>query len=133
MSITSFQVGAMYSFNTVAPAIIGSTYKNLTLIGQTTYDIASVMDQIEIKHRQIFPLLPSGTPDNYTLYDYLVFKDSVNNKYVFGIPWIDSNTIIQSNAGTLTLTLPNANNRDIKNLSDIMNLGGYKNYTIDLK
>lgn len=132
MSGFQFNVGNTYSFSTLAPAILGETYSTVQLVGEMDFKRAMKEQDVQAKHRQIFPLLPPGTPDDPRQYTYLVFRDLQDRETVLGYPWIDQNTIVVATSQTLNLTIPNMTQQQAQNVSDALRLMGIRTFTLTL-
>jgi hypothetical protein len=127
---TTFEVGTTYSFDTLAPGILGASFKNVRLLGKNRYEVARVFGRIDQMHRQVYPELPPGIPDDPKEYLYLLFIDSQGAKILLGEPWIDASSVVTSGALTLTITVPNANSQDITTISRSLTLMGYQGFSV---
>ena len=58
----NLQIGSVYTFNTKAPAILGSQVKNARLEFSCNYEVAMKFENVDAKYRAIYPSLPIGTP-----------------------------------------------------------------------
>ena len=62
MPAATFEIGKTFTFNTRAPSVLGSIIKNAKLTSILDYDDAIKLDNIDLKFRTIYPLLPANTP-----------------------------------------------------------------------
>ena len=129
----NFQIGNTYNFNTRAPAVLGSLFKNATILGIVDYNTASTYINIDVMQRTIYPLLPQGTPDNPKKYTYLLIQAESGQKTVLAYQWIDENTIAEVSSATIIVTLPNVNATDAERIRDSLALLGFTGFTIDVQ
>ena len=125
-----FQVKSVYTFNTIAPGILPSTVKNAKLSAILDYDTALLYENINQKFRQIYPLLPPGTPDRPDSAMYYLFVTESGEKVVYADIWIDSGSVIAVSSINFQVTFLNANTEDMNRVRDMLNAMGYTNYNI---
>lgn len=126
-----FNVGSVYSFNTMAPAILTGSYRNVKILGILDYSMAWSYINIDIMQKSVYPLLPVGTPDNPRDYLYVLFMTEGNVKTVLAIPWIDVNSIVETKSVDLYIQIRKANLEDIVKIRDTLRLIGYSDMTIN--
>lgn len=122
-------VGEVCNFE-VYPSAVLTNFKAVTILGIVKADIASSFIDIHAMHRMVFPYLPVGTPNDPTAYDYVIFKTSADVKTVLGIPWIKADTIVAVEEATAVVKIHNITTADFRNISDILLVNGYSNFTI---
>ena len=125
-------LNTIYSFNTLAPGLLGASFTNVKLVAETNYVIAKTMNlgNLDLLHAELFPYLPSGTPNNPTAYLYLVFQTPNNTLVLLGAPWIDQTSIASTNLGTLVVTIPNAGSNLIAPITASLSLMGITGFSI---
>jgi hypothetical protein len=121
-----YKLKSSYSFNTHAPAILGASVRNATLIAILDYDVATSFITPNTSHANVFPHLPSGTPNNPQKYTYLLFQTENGNRIVYANVWIDEATIKEKTTSTLTVVIENAVGGDETKIRDLLALSGYK-------
>lgn len=126
----NFVIGNAYTFNTRAPSLLGAIFENATILGIVDYDIATTFRNIDLDHKRIYPLLPSGTVDNPKKFTYLLIRTESGEKTVLAYEWIDVSSITLVDSVTLTVTIPNANSSDATKVRDALALLGMLNFTI---
>lgn len=126
----NFDIGKVYTFNTVAPALLGTTIKNATLEGVLDFKRAMKHENMVLKFRQIYPALPVGTVDNPAAFTYYLFKSEAGADIVFAEPWIDASSIQLIEAINFQVTVPNASLQDMTRVRDALNALGITGYTI---
>jgi len=127
----NLELGKTYTFNTRAPAILGASIVNAKLIGSIDYDSALAYDNIDLKYRTIYPLLPVGTPDKPTSSVYYRFLTQSGEKIVLADQWIDEATIELVDHINFKVTISQASISDMSRVRDAMLALGYTNFTID--
>jgi len=126
----NFQISKVYSFNTLAPSILGVIVKNAKLLGILSYNAALAYDNIDLKYRTIYPLLPSGTPDAPESCIYYQFKSESGEKIIIADQWIEESTIEVINHINFQVLFTEASIEDISRVRDSLNALGYTNYQI---
>ena len=128
----NFSIGKYYSFNTLAPAILGATFYRAKLIGLVCYDTANTRINVNLMQRTIYPSLPAGTVDNPANYTYLMLETESGEKTVVAYEWIDESSIEEVVSMTATITVPNIAASDATAIRDLLTLNGFKNIKIAL-
>ncbi len=126
----NWQIGSTYSFNSLAPAVLGAAFTNVQLLSIMNYQTATQFSNVAQQAQVIYPLLPQGTPSDPTSYVYLLFKTSTNTNIVLAYTWIDPNSIVVAGGITITVTVNNASNADVTTIRDQLTLLGYTSFNI---
>lgn len=126
----AYNIGYTYTFNTKAPGILQATVKNAKLMAILDYETAKMYDNIDLKFRQIYPVLPAGTPDTPESCIYYRFLSESGEKIILADQWIDETTIDTVNFINFQVTVTNAALSDISRVRDAMTALGYTNYEI---
>lgn len=127
----NFAIGKTYSFNTKAPAILGSTIQNAKLLSIMDYSTAITYDNIDLKYRTIHPLLPLGTPDQPDNCMYYRFLSESSEKIVLADQWIEESTIELIEHVNLKATFNQVSIQDISRIRDLILAAGYTAFTIE--
>lgn len=122
-----FEIGKVYTFNTVAPGILQATVKNAKMMASLDYETAKMYENIDLKFRQIYPVLPSGTPNTPEACVYYRFLTESGEKIIIADIWINESTIDTIEHITIQTTLVNASLQDMNRIRDAMNALGYAN------
>lgn len=125
-----FNLKSVYSFNTLAPSVLGASFKNAKVLGIIDYDIAATIINVELMHRSIYPLLPQGTPDRPHSYTYLLLLTESNVKTVVAYEWIDPASIELVESVNIVVTIPNVKASDANVIRDSLTLCGFTGFTI---
>lgn len=105
-NISNFLPGNHYTFNTKAPAILGTTISAASLVAIADYTTALKYENVAANHARIYPLLPLGTKSDYTKYVYLIFKVGDKTR-AFASEWIDYNSLAEVTETTAVFTISN--------------------------
>lgn len=128
-----FVVNGKYNFEVFPIQILGNDFKNVTVLGIVHPSIAQNFLDIEASHVQIYPYLPEGTPDDARGYEYVMLRTVSGETTVLGLPWINANTIVNVESGTLLVEIVNVTSQDIQRVSDALVVNGYNAFNIKMK
>lgn len=120
-----FALGRTYNIPTYAPAILGATLKRVVLKGILDYDSALAISNVEMLQRQIYPILPAGTPDNPRHYTWYHFKTVNNVSVILADPWIDKANVQTVISKVGTITIPNITDSDLNRIIEEIRGMGY--------
>lgn len=126
----NFQLNKIYTFNTKAPGILGTSIKNAKMIGMVDYHTAMGFENIDLKFRQIYPVLPNGTPDTPESCVYYRFISESGEKIIMADQWIDENSIEVIEHVSFQVKFVNVDLEDISRVRDTLNAMGYTNFEI---
>lgn len=85
-------IGQTVTFDTYAPAIIGSRQVRVTILGVVDYTSVTTF-QPAVRHTEVYSYLPSGSPKKYNEYSYIKVRDNNGNVQFFGVPWVNWDTL----------------------------------------
>ncbi len=126
----NFVIGQTYTFNTLAPAILGANFQNVKLVAILDYNTAMKFNNVAQQNQVILPLLPKGTPTDPSQYVYLLFSTQSNTTVLLAYNWIDPSSIAQSQSISLNITVNNVGTPDITTISNALSLMGYTTFKI---
>lgn len=126
----NLEISKVYTFNTVAPSILGTTIKSAKLVGILDYQSAIAFDNIDLKYRAIYPLLPSGTQDTPELNIYYRFQSESGEKIIMADIWIQESTIEVIEHVNFQILFTDASMNDIPRVKDALNALGYLNFQV---
>lgn len=115
-----FEVGKAYSFSVHPSNIIENVFDQAVCLATYSADIASIFLDLEAIHAQVYPYLPSGTPDSPLEYNYVQFQLPDGSKKILGIPWINIDTITVSDVVMLTIKVRGVTANDINEVRAIL-------------
>lgn len=126
----NFELGKSYTFNTKAPGILGTSIKNAKLIGIVDYDTAITYDNIDLKYRTIYPVLPAGTPDNPRSCIFYRFQSESGERIILADQWIDGGSLEVIDHVNFTVTVTEASIQDMTRVRDALLALGYTRFNI---
>ena len=126
----NFVLGMVYSFNSLAPAILGANFQNVTLKAIMDYDTAMKFSNIALTNKTILPILPAGTPADPTAYQFLRFQTTIGSTIILAYPWIDITSVVVSAGIKINVALNNVGLPDVTKITNALNLMGYTNFQI---
>lgn len=128
--MTNFQVGKTYNFETIAPGILPSSFKNAYLLTETTFETANRQENVDLKYRQIFPVLPPGSLDNPKKHRWFIFKAENGSEVTLCSQWISESSIEEVSAISLDIHIVNVTAADAQRIRALLISAGYKSFTI---
>ena len=126
----NFVLGMVYSFNSLAPAILGANFQNVTLKAIMDYDTAMKFSNIALTNKTILPILPAGTPIDPAVYQFLRFQTTIGTIIILAYPWIDITSIVISVGIKINVAINNVGLPDVIKITNSLNLMGYTNFVI---
>jgi hypothetical protein len=126
-----FELNKVYTFNTLAPGLLGSVIKNAKLTGILDFESAIKYDEILFKYRNIYRILPPGTPDRPELCTYYKFKAENNSTIILADQWIDESTVTLIESLNLKVTITNLSLADVPRIRNALLALGYTEFTIE--
>lgn len=132
MSIINFVLRGVYSFDVFPAALLGTDYKNVTVLA--IMDAATANREIDIQalHAQIYPMLPVGTPNDPYGYDYVKIKTTAGNVTILGIAWINDTTVTLVQSNTITAVIGNVSAVDVLRIRNALIQNGYNNIALSI-
>lgn len=125
-TLEKLAIGTTVSFETYAPEILRTVYKQAVVLAHIDADTARALggSPYEI-HASIFPRLPIGTPKSADEYLFVKLR-LVNGQFDYvGVPWIKPETIVSSKRGRIVITLEDRLPDDIKSAVDALSANGF--------
>lgn len=132
-NVTQFVVNGKYNFEVFPAALLGNDFKNVVVLGIVHPAIAQNFLDIEAMHVQVYPYLPTGTPNDARGYDYIMIRTISGTTTVLGMPWINADTITNVEAGTMVVELVNVTSQDIQRVSDALIANGFNQFNIKMR
>lgn len=120
-----FAIKNLYNFSTYSPTSLGAAFRRCKVVGILDYDTALKYSNVDMLQRQVYPDLPTGTPDKLTRYTYILFAKEDGTKFVLAYPWIIENSIVEVHAVNLSVTIYNTDDSDVAKIRDSLNIMGY--------
>lgn len=129
--MADFRVQKTYTFDTLAPAALGSQFKNAVMLGELSYELAKGRENVDLKYRQIYPALPPGTPDDPTKARYFVFRTESGETTVLCDQWINMESIVEVTGVDFKVSFVQALPEDITRVRTLLTSAGFTNFTIN--
>lgn len=130
----NFTIGGIYTFDTVAPSLLGTTIKNAKLIALFDYQVAVTFDNVEVRHASVRPMLPAGSAfDNPQVFSYLYLQTETGSRIVIAYPWIKEDTISKTTNQSVVISVNDATANDAIKIRQMLALAGYHSVNIEVK
>ncbi|EKD22624.1 MAG: hypothetical protein ACD_84C00035G0004 [uncultured bacterium] len=126
----NFALRGTYSFDAHAAALLGTNFKNVTILAIMDADTASREIDIVALHKQIFPLLPAGTPNDPRSYDYVKIQTTAGHTTILGMAWINETTVTQITSTKITAVIGNVSATDAIRVKNALLQNGFKDIAI---
>lgn len=124
---TGWSTGAKYSFTTIAPTILQANYTSVKLAASSiNFDIAVKVGSINLlaQWRQVYPLLPEGTPDTPDAVNWMIFVMPDGQNVVLAEPWIDGASVTPVEFRQYDIAVTESNPAQMQRIRDFLNIIG---------
>ena len=129
----NFVVGAHYTFDTIAPAILGATIKNAKVLAVVNFDFANTISNMTLEHHRMRAFMPNGSAfDDPSLFSYLIVLTETGSRMAIAYPWIKEATIAKITTTAATITVVGVDSSDLVKIRNLLALAGYRNVTSQL-
>jgi len=128
----AFNIGNKYNFNTLIPALLNSSYKNMKVVGIMTASEAiraATYYDIESLHTSAKQVIPS-LPDYTSSLTYILFENTDGDKIPIANEYIDQTSIVLVETVDISITVYNRTTADIAVLRQLLRENGFTNITI---
>lgn len=129
---TSYQIKKAYTFGVYAPSILSDDFKNVTVVAMMDSDSASKEIDIYSLHAQVYPLLPSGTPNDPTSFTYLKLRSVAGTTTIVAVPWIKDDTVVAVTATSFNIKIGSVMASDLARVRDALISNGFNSFTISV-
>lgn len=127
MSLTDLlKIGSVASFELYPAPILGSVFKDVTVLAVLDQDTANFWIDTVAMHTNVYPMLPAGTPNNPNQYHYLKVRHSNGEVSIIGMPWIKPHTVVISDKRQLTLIFNQLDAVDMERIISAIHSVGYR-------
>lgn len=127
-----FAIKKTYSFSLYPAILMGTNYTRAMVLSIMDYEMAKQMSDIVSKHINVFPYLPSGTPNDPSQYDYLAVRMGAGEVQVIGIPWIKLDTVELVESRTCIVTIDDVSGADLERIRAALATNGYDKLSVKL-
>jgi len=123
-------IGKVYSFNTKSPVFLGASIERAKLKSIVDADTARRFAPIDQLHAQIYPTLPTGTPNDVNASTYYIFEGMNKSTIVFSEDWIVESSIEVIEHIEIVVTVPRASLSDIQKVRTALSAANIKDFAI---
>lgn len=125
----NFKIGNLYSFTTYAPAVLGQTHRQMRLMAIGDYRLGSMFENVDIRRSSILSYLGTNATEDASTDTYLVFRTETGSNVVFGMSWINLNTLETTSTLMITVTIEGVSNDDAARVREVLAFAGYNKVT----
>jgi hypothetical protein len=123
------QIGNIYDFQFLAPALLGTGLTNAKVLGLLDYSSAASIQDVVPVHASIYSLLPAGTPVKAQDLIYVKVKTSLGLIRVIAMNWIASQPTLVVKT-TVTVVVSNINMSQLAALRQALIQNGFTSIVI---
>lgn len=127
-----FIIGKKYSFDVWPTAILGTGFKNVSILALLDYETAISFSDIEATHVNVFPHLPAGTPNRPGDFQYLLIRVDNGDKVIIGIPWINGESVIEVASLKINVVIEDVDANDLEGVRACLSQNGYDKISLKL-
>ncbi len=132
-SLADLPTGSVVSFETYAPAVLGTSYKNCKVMSHLSAEDARALgSDVVARHANIYPSLPVGTPNDPAAYMYVKVKLVSGKTDILGVMWIKKESITTRQPNRITVVLEDVGYDDVRNIQDILSAANYSNFILTI-
>lgn len=128
----SFQIGLTYNFDVYPVVLLGNNFKNVKVLAIMDRDSANTIGDTQAMHVNVYPYLPSGTPNNPASYNWIKVRLASGQISVLGVPWINPESIVQVESRTAKVTIEDISADDLQGIRNALVTNGYTNIKVEL-
>lgn len=123
------KLGDVISFSVFenVKSVLPTKFENVQVVASLDADSAKSLIEPYTLHRNIYPLLASGTcPDDPYQYYYIKVKLPNGRYTAVGIPWINLTTVEKRDSSTAQVTISEISSSDLGRLKNHLAAGGWQ-------
>lgn len=128
----NFQIRGVYSFDVYPAALMGTSFKNVTILAIMDADSANREVDTQALHVQAYPTLPIGTPNDPRGYDYIKIKTTAGETTILGLAWINDATVTQVSHSTINVAIGGVSASDVSKVRNALIQNGYNDLAISI-
>ena len=125
----AFEINKVYNFQTLAPTVLGNTYKGMKVKGIITADEAVKRRDIHTLHAALLPVI-SNLPLNVNDCTYLLLTSIDGSEIVLATEYIETVSIELVTTVNIRLEVFDATTGDIATLTEGMRTLGHNNVKV---
>lgn len=129
-----FDINNSYSFQTLAPAVLGARYTQAIYAGELAFKHAILMQpNLLERYRRVYPSLPTGTADAAQSCSYHIFTTVSGDTVVLCEQWIDTASIEVIHGIDANISFKGLSTADPQRIRNILNEAGFVGqFTIEI-
>lgn len=133
MAFFNFVKGSVYSFQTLAPSVLGTTFPQCTVAALLDFSTAQALDDVRSKHIQIYPKLDPAlqVPAQPNTLNFVKFVMPDGTFRILAAEWINTASVSQVSTINATVSIQLKNPTDITRLHQALTTNGFTNFKID--
>lgn len=128
-----FKVSHSYSFDVYPSPILGTGFSNCTVLSIMDHDSAALQVDTMALHAQVYPYLPTGTPDDPTLFTYLKIRLPSGDTTILGSSWVNMATVQEITRTTIVATIKNVTPNDLDTVRRVLLANGFEHIELTTK
>lgn len=126
---TELIINNIYSFNTLAPIILGERHENMRLLSITSAQEIKEID-VPTLHAQVTPLI-NNLPVNSKDLIYLIFENADSEKKLYiAKNYIDESSIVELKRTNIIIDIENVDTNDFGIIRDALRELGFEKFRI---
>lgn len=126
-SLTNDLQGKVVNFSTYR----GTKELNMKFTGSVDYSVATALGlDVPAAHRANYPHMPTGTADDYRLYQYAIFESPTGDRVIEGVPWVDAKTIEVVTRPVYNIVVASATPKQMENIKSMLISMGLEDFEI---
>ena len=127
-----FEIRKVYSWDVYPAALLGTNYKNVTVLAIMDRDTANKEIDTQALHVNFFPSLPAGTPNDPNGYDYIKIRTTAGQTTILGIAWINLASVTVVDSRTITVKISDVGAADITRVRNALVQNGFGSLDISI-
>lgn len=133
-TLAELPLNSTVSFDTHAPTVLGTMFKNAKVLAHVDMDTARFWIDPEAMHINVYPFLAGmGVPDDPASYSYVKVKLANGTSTAVGLPWIKGDSIKVFTETSIQITVDGVGPDDRANIIQALAANGYKAAKVELK
>lgn len=125
-------IGKRYTFDTLAPSVLGGTIKQALFKGTVDYATACLHMPMLHTFRLVFPSLPANTSSDPKDTVYHIFETQLGGTLILADIWINQSSITLVETVNIRVNVADANITDSDSIRNALTALGIKNFTIEI-
>lgn len=118
--------GGIYTFTTIHPGFLGSTFEKALCGGDLDYETAKELEpNLDSMQEAVKPYLPPDASSKHTQYTYYSFKTQTGERKIFAAEWINIKSVQEENDKYLDLRIRRADESNLPQIRNVLGLSGW--------